>query len=311
MNDASGKLVLATRGSALALWQAETTARALRAGRSDLTVEILTVKSGGDRDQTTELSRFGRTGIFTAEVDAALFERRAQVGVHSLKDVPTALPDGLVLGGVLMRGPAEDVLVSRDGARLQDLPQGARVATGSVRRAAMVRRLRPDVVIVAIRGNVDTRLAKLDRGEADAIVLAHAGLVRLGLGARITQVLTREESVPAPSQGIVGLVCRIDDESARRHLDRICDRESAAEALAERALLHGLHGGCNAPLGAHARARDNAIALTARVLSLDGRECIEDSIQGSIDDAAALGRALAERLAAAGARRLIDAARAG
>ncbi len=303
-------LVLATRGSALALWQAETTARVLRAGRSDLHVEILTVKSGGDRDQTTELSRFGTTGIFTAEVDAALFERRAAIGVHSLKDVPTALPEGLVLGGVLMRGSAEDALVSRTGASLADLPRGARVATGSVRRAAMLRRLRPDLAIVAIRGNVDTRLAKLDAGDADAIVLARAGLERLGLAARITQILSREECVPAPSQGIVGLICRADDENARRHLDRVCDRETAAEALAERALLHALHGGCNAPLGAFARARDNAISLTARVLSLDGRESVEDSIQGSIDDAEALGRALAERMAAAGAKRLVDAARA-
>jgi len=304
-------IVLATRGSALALWQANATASALRAGCSDLAVEILTVKSGGDRDQTTELARFGRTGIFTAEVDEALFERRAHVGVHSLKDVPTALPDGLVLGGVLMRGYPEDALVSRSRVQLADLPRGARVATGSVRRAAMLRRLRPDLAIVAIRGNVDTRLAKLDSGEADAIVLARAGLERLGLGSRITQVLSREECVPAPGQGIVGLICRADDDASRRHLDRICDRESAAEALAERALLNGLHGGCNAPLGAHARARDNAISLTARVLSLDGRECIEDRIQGSIDEAEALGRALAERMAAAGAKRLIDAAREG
>jgi hydroxymethylbilane synthase len=189
------------------------------------------------------------------------------------------------------------------------LPRGARIATGSVRRAAMLRRLRPDIEIVAIRGNVDTRLAKLDQGDADAIVLARAGLERLGLAQRITQVLTRDESVPAPSQGIVGLICRADDDAARRHLDRICDRETAAEALAERALLHALHGGCNAPLGALARARENSIALTARVLSLDGRECIEESIHGSIDDAEALGRALAERMADAGAKRLVEAAR--
>ncbi len=306
----SEKLILATRGSALALWQAEATSRALRAGRSDLEIDVLIVKSSGDRDQTTDLSRFGSTGIFTAEVDATLFEKRAHVGVHSLKDVPTSLPDGLVLGGVLMRGPIEDVLVAREGKRLADLPRGARVATGSVRRAAMLRRLRPDLEIVAIRGNIDTRLAKLDRGEADAIVLAHAGLERLGLAARITQVFTRDESVPAPGQGIVGLIRRVDDDASRRHLDRICDRETAAEALAERALLHALHGGCNAPLGAVARARDNALSLTACVLSLDGTECVEDSIHGSIDDAEALGRALAERMAAAGAKRLVDAARA-
>jgi len=304
-------IVLATRGSALALWQAEATSRALRAGNSDLVVHILTVKSGGDRDQTTELARFGRTGIFTAEVDAALLERRAHAGVHSLKDVPTSFPDGLVLASVLARGSPEDVLVSRNDTKLANLRRGARVATGSVRRAAMLRRLRSDLAIVEIRGNVDTRLAKLDAGDADAIVLARAGLERLGLAARITQILTREESVPAPGQGIVGIVCRADDVATRAHLDRICDREAAAEALAERALLHALHGGCNAPLGAHARARDDVITLVARVLSEDGRECIDDSIHGSIDDAEALGRALAERMAAAGAKRLIDAAREG
>lgn len=303
------RIVLATRGSALALWQANATSAALRGGRSDLAVEILTVKSGGDRDQKTELARFGRTGIFTAEVDDALLERRAHVGVHSLKDVPTTFPDGLVLAGVLARGSPEDVLISRNGVKFADLPAGARVATGSVRRAAMLRRLRPDIAIVEIRGNVDTRLAKLDAGDADAIVLARAGLERLGLAARITQVLTRGEMVPAPGQGIVGLVCRADDDATRAHLDRICDREAAAEALAERALLHALHGGCNAPLGAHARARDDVITLVARVLSHDGRECIDDAVHGSIDDAEALGRALAERMAAVGAKRLIDDAR--
>ena len=303
------RLILATRGSALALWQAEATARALRMGRSEVEVELMVVKSGGDRDQVTDLARFGRTGIFTAEVDEALLTGRAHVGVHSLKDVPTTLPEGLVLAGVLPRGPSEDVLVSRGGVRLADLPSGARVATGSVRRAAMLRRARPDLAIVSIRGNVDTRLAKLDAGEAEAIVLARAGLERLGLGGRITQVLAHTESLPAPSQGIVGLVCRRDDDAARAALDRITDRETAAEALAERALLHALHGGCNAPLGAHARARENVLRLAARVLSCDGREMVEDHVVGPIDEAESLGRALAERLAAAGARRLIDAAR--
>lgn len=304
------KLVLATRGSALALWQAEAASHALRTASPDLSVEILTVKSGGDADQSTELARFGRTGIFTAEVDDALLSGRAQIGVHSLKDVPTTLPDGLVLGGVLLRGPAEDVLVSRDGLALERLPIGARVATGSVRRAAMLRRLRPDLEIVAIRGNVDTRLVKLARGEADALVLARAGLERLGLGSRITQVFTQEQCLPAPSQGIVGLVCRADDAAARRHLERARDREAMAEALAERALLHALHGGCNAPIGAHARAHGNALTLHARVVSLDGRECLDDHIQGSIDDAEALGLALAELLEARGAKRIVDAARA-
>jgi len=304
------KIVLATRGSALALWQAEATSHVLRAGSADTSVEILTVKSGGDTDQTTDLARFGRTGIFTAEVDDALLSGRAQIGVHSLKDVPTTLPDGLVLGGVLPRGPAEDVLVSREGLSLDALPMGARVATGSVRRAAMLRRLRPDLEFVAIRGNVDTRLVKLARGEADALVLAHAGLERLGLASRITQIFSKEQCVPAPSQGIVALVCRADDAAVRRLLERVRDRDAMAEALAERALLHALHGGCNAPIGAHARAHEKTLTLHARVVSLDGRECLDDHIEGSVDDAEALGLALAQLLAARGAKRIVDAARA-
>jgi hydroxymethylbilane synthase len=282
----------------------------LRSQVPGATVEILTVKSGGDADQTTDLARFGRTGIFTAEVDDALLSGRARIGVHSLKDVPTTLPDGLILGGVLPRGPAEDAIVSRTGQPLEALPLGARVATGSVRRSAMLRRLRSDLEFVAIRGNVDTRLVKLVRGEADALVLACAGLERLGLAARITQVLTQEQSVPAPGQGIVALVCRGDDGEVRQVLERARDRAAMAEALAERALLHALHGGCNAPIGAHARAGATSMTLHARVVSLDGRECLDDRIEGPLEDAAALGSALAERLAARGAKRIVEAARA-
>jgi hydroxymethylbilane synthase len=300
---------IATRGSKLALWQATRTRELLLAARPDQPVELLAVESSGDTDQKSALARFGRTGIFTAEVDSALLSGRARCGVHSLKDMTTSLSEGLVLAGTLARGPVEDVLVSRMGQRLAELPAGARVATGSVRRAAMLRRLRPELEIVGIRGNVDTRLAKLARGEADALLMARAGLVRLGFEQHITEVLALEQFLPAVGQGIVGLTCRADDAEARARLAGITDEQSLCEALAERALLAELHGGCNAPVGARARAVENGLALRACVLSLDGRESLEESIAGTAGEAEALGRELARRLCARGARRLIDNAR--
>lgn len=305
------KLVLATRGSALALWQAHTTRDLLLAADPGREVELLVVQSSGDKDQHSDLGSFGRVGVFTAEVDAAVREGRAHAGVHSLKDMTTSLEAGLALAGVLARGPVEDVLVGRGGAKLADLSAGARIATGSVRRIAMLKRMRPDLVPVAIRGNVDTRLAKLEAGAADALVMARAGLVRLGFERVITEVFDPARCVPAAGQGIVGLTSRADDLATRRALHAIGDPEAWAEALAERALLAALHGGCNAPVGAHARAQDGAIALHGLVLSLDGREAIEDRISGPVDQAPELGQLLAERLASRGARALVEAARQG
>jgi hydroxymethylbilane synthase len=303
-------LVLATRGSALALWQANEAKRLLLAVHRGSSVELLTVQSTGDKDAKTELSRFDLTGIFTAEVDHAVLAGTAHAGVHSLKDVPTLLPDGLVLASVLARGAPEDVLVSRERKKLLDLPRGARVATGSIRRIAMVKHLRPDLEIVAIRGNVDTRLSKLERGDADALVMAKAGLERLGLGRVITEVLDASVFLPAVGQGIVGLICRGDDAVTVNALRMIGNAATFAEAQAERALLHALHGGCNAPIGCRARAVEETLRIHARVYSADGREVVEDRLSGETGDAVFLGEDLARHLAERGAKRLIDAARA-
>ena len=305
------RLVLATRGSPLALWQAQEAERLLRSARPDADVRISTVASTGDRDDRTDLSSFGRTGLFTAEIDRAVLQGEADAGVHSLKDMTTTLEDGLELAGTLARGFAEDALVARDGSGLAALRAGARVATGSARRAAMLRRARPDVEVVAIRGNVDTRLSKLERGDVDAVVLARAGLERLGLGGRITEVLGPPGFLPAVGQGIVGLTCRKSDAGVARALAAITDREAWAEAHAERALLKGLRGGCNAPVGSRARAVENGISLRAVVLSADGSRAVEGERSGPIEDAESIGRALAEDLVARGAAALIDAARAG
>lgn len=309
--NSTNPFVLATRGSKLALWQAEETRSALLAAQPAAPVELRVIESSGDKDQKSELGRFGRTGIFTAEVDNAVLGGAAHCGVHSLKDMTTTLPAGLMLASALARGPVEDVLVTVDGRRLADLPPGARVATGSVRRVAMLKRARPDLVVVPIRGNVDTRLAKLARGEADALLMAHAGLARLGLAGHVSEVLPLTSFLPAVGQGIVGLVCRSDDAAAQQRLAGIGDEEAYAEALAERALLAALHGGCNAPVGARARVVESALSLQACVLSLDGRTVIEDRIHGLAADAVLLGRQLSERLIAKGARELIAQARAG
>ncbi|QDU70052.1 hydroxymethylbilane synthase [Engelhardtia mirabilis] len=301
---------LATRASQLALWQAEATSAALKAAWSDIRPELLRITSKGDADQTSDLARFGRIGIFTVEVDRALLEGRAHASVHSLKDMTTTLHEGTMLSGVLGRGPVEDVLVSRGGERLAELPAGARVATGSLRRAAMVRAQRPELEIVQIRGNVETRLRKLAEGEAEALVMARAGLERLGLGEQITEVLDTRRFLPAVGQGIVGIVCRQGDWTHHERVQAIRDLEAWDEALAERALLRTLRGGCNVPVGAHARVVEGVIALEARVLSVDGTEVVEASASAPRGDAEALGELLGRQLLEAGAARLIDDARA-
>jgi len=303
----AASLRLATRGSPLALWQAETAARVLRAAFADLEVTLVTVRSGGDADTHTPLAAFGRTGIFTAEVDRTLLQGDADAAVHSLKDMTTTLEAGIVLAAVLPRGPVEDALA---GAALADLSAGARVATGSARRRAMLLRARPDLACVAIRGNVGTRLAKLDAGEAEALLVARAGLVRLGLEQRIAEVLDTERFLPAVGQGAIGLTCRADDGETLERLRAVCDSATRAAVEAERAFLAVLRGGCNVPVGAHARVEpDGGLHLTAQVLARDGSRTLAGERRAAPDEAAAAGRALAEELLGRGAAELLAEAR--
>jgi hydroxymethylbilane synthase len=302
-------LVLSTRKSRLALWQADAARAALTQAHPGLEVELLPVSSSGDQDLSTALSRFGRIGIFTVEVDAALLDGRAQVGVHSLKDLTTRLEQGLVLGGVLPRGPVDDALVARDGLTLEELPARARVATSSQRRKAQLLAARPDLQVVEIRGNVESRLAKLDAGEADALLMARAGLERLDLDARITEVLDHERFLPAVSQGIVGLTCRADDAATQELLSRLPDDGTLARARAERRFLSTLEAGCTAPLAAHATVDGDSLHLKARVLSLDGTRSLSGARAGSTAEPEALGEALAKDLLAQGAAKLVAEAR--
>jgi len=304
-------LKLATRGSALALWQAERTRDLLQARHTGLEVELVIVQSSGDQDRATELASFGRTGIFTVEVDRAVVEGRADVGVHSLKDLTTTPDEGVTLAATMERGSVEDAILIRAGHRLDDLPQGARVATGSRRRQALLLRQRPDLEVVGIRGNVGTRIEKLDSGAADALLLACAGLERLGLGERITQALPRDSFVPAVGQGIVGWTVREDDDQSNELVQSIGDASSWVAATAERALLRRLEGGCHAAIGGHARVReDRQLELHAIVLSGDGSRVLERRGTGDPSTAEQLGLALANELLDAGAAELVAETRA-
>lgn len=302
-------LRLATRSSKLALWQAERTQAALEAAHPGLAAELVPVQSSGDVDTTTALARFGRIGIFTVEVDRAILDGRADIGVHSLKDMTTTLQDGVVLAAVLPRGPVEDTLISPSGQTLAQLAEGARVATGSLRRRAMLLAARPDLEIVDIRGNVGTRLDKLDAGAADALIMARAGLERLGLGERITEVLDTDRFLPATGQGIVGLTCREGDDATLDRLAALDDKGAWPMAIAERAFLRSVQGGCNAPVGAHAEHLAGKLRLRARVLAMDGTDAVSAVRTGTAADAESIGMDLASELLDLGAARLIDEAR--
>ncbi len=296
---------LATRGSQLALWQAHTTQAIL--GEEH---ELVIVKSSGDLDRETELARFGSIGIFTAEVDRAVLDGRATLGVHSMKDMTTTLQDGVVLAGCLPRGLVEDALISRDGMLLGALAPGSRVGTGSLRRGSLLRATRSDLEVVPQRGNVNTRLAQVLDGDLDACLLARAGLERLGLAGHISEVLSVERFLPAVGQGIVGITCREEDSEARAVVeDKLRDPETWAAALAERAFLRGTNGGCNAPIAGHATLEAGELHLRGRVLSVDGARRLEGEVRGPLDRAEELGATLAEDLLSKGAGALVEEAR--
>lgn len=300
-------LRIATRASALALWQAEFVAQLLREVSIGRTIELVHVSTHGDRDQKEALHEMGGVGVFTREVQKAVLDNEADLAVHSLKDLPTKSADGLVLAGVPDRASVFDALILPLGQSAERgwdaLPKGAKVGTGSLRRQAQVRHLRPDLVLMEVRGNVPTRIEKLDRGEYDAIILAQAGLDRLELGDRISLRLGPPEMYPAVGQGALGIECREDDAETIRLLAEISDPIAFASIQAERALLAELEAGCHAPLGALSTAypEDRRLRLEAVVLPPDGTKRLEASQTGSLDDPVTLGQELAAELRAMGA----------
>jgi hydroxymethylbilane synthase len=308
---APAPLRIATRKSQLALWQAEHVATLLRAAHPGLEIELVPIVTQGDRIQDRSLAAIGGKGLFIKELEVALEEKRADIAVHSMKDLPGDLPAGLAIAAVLERADARDALVAAAAARFEDLPRGARVGTSSLRRQAQLLAVRPDVKIQALRGNVDTRLRRLDAGEMDAIVLACAGLIRLGLESRISARLDPKICLPAIAQGVIGLECRGADSRTLR-LVAVLNHEATRIAMdAERAFAHLLGGSCQSPIAAHAELEGKRLTLTGLVAEPDGSRLLRDMQVGSIDAPAALGELLAGRMLAAGAGPLLGRLRAG
>jgi hydroxymethylbilane synthase len=304
-------LRIATRKSQLALWQAEHVATLLRRAHAGLEVSLVPMVTQGDRIQDRSLAAVGGKGLFIKELEIALEEQRADIAVHSMKDLPGDLPAGLVIAAVLERADARDALLTRSAAGLDDLPRGARLGTSSLRRQAQLLSARPDLVIETLRGNVDTRLRKLDAGDMDAIVLACAGLIRLGLDSRITARLDPAISLPAVAQGIIGIECRSADLRTVGLVSVLNHADTRIAMDAERAFAHRLGGSCQSPIAAHARLEGERLVLDGLVAEPDGSRLLRDTLVGNIAAPAALGHELAERILAAGAAPLLERLRAG
>ncbi len=297
---ARSSLVVGTRGSPLALWQAEWVQQKLREIAPQLSVELQRIKTSGDKILDVPLAKVGGKGLFVKEIEEALLRGEIDLAVHSMKDVPTALPDGLGILCVPARENPQDVLVSRQGQTLEQLPTGARIGTSSLRRQAQLLRRRPDFHISMLRGNLDTRLRKVREGEFDAIVLAAAGLRRMGWVDQVTEYLTPEVSLPAIGQGALAIEGRTSDSFVRDLLQPLDDPPTRTAVTAERALLDRLEGGCQVPIGAHATITGDRLALDALIASVDGRRVVRDRIEGPVSDARDLGLHLAERLLSQG-----------
>jgi hydroxymethylbilane synthase len=297
-------LRLGTRGSTLALWQANHVKKALEA-TGEHQAEIIIIKTSGDQEQEKPVSEIGAKGVFIKELEDALLDKRVDLAVHSMKDVPTQIPEGLSIAAILKRDEVRDCLVSKYGHKLAKLPRSARVGTSSVRRRAQLLRNRPDLHVCELRGNIDTRLRKLDEREFHAIVLAKAGLDRLGLGWRSTEVLTTDVMLPAVGQGALGIEARTDDEDAKNAVVSLADPETRACVTAERALLAELEGGCQVPLGAWAYIEAGLLSLEACVISPDGSDYIRLCRFGGMQAAETIGHKLGAEMRAAGADKIL------
>lgn len=298
-------LRIGTRGSLLARWQAEFVRKQLFAG-AGIEAEIIVIKTSGDKLQTSSLSQIGGQGIFVKELEEALLEETIDLAVHSVKDVPTDTPSRLMFPAVCRREDVRDCLVAANGATLATLRQGARVGTGSLRRQAQLRRLRPDLDVRDLRGNVDTRLRKVESGEYEAVMLAKAGLDRLGLSNRITETMDPEVFLPAVGQGAIAVECRLRDTEASELLAGLDDAETRMAIIAERSLLSALQGGCQVPLGAWARIERGELVLEACVCSVDGLQYVKQRATAPPEKAAELGGQMANLLMQSGAQSILE-----
>lgn len=303
-------LCIGSRGSKLALQQAEWVKTRLEGRYKDLDVGLKKIKTTGDMILDVPLAQVGGKGLFVKEIEEALLRQEIDLAVHSMKDVPTFLPSGLHLGAITNREDPRDVFISRDGRPLKDLRQGARIGTSSLRRQAQLLNFRPDLQIVQLRGNLDTRLRKVAQSSSDegldGIILAAAGLKRMGWLDRVTEYLLFEMSLPAVGQGALGIECRMGDATTNQKLKFLNHPETRCCVLAERAFLGRLEGGCQVPIAAHGRIENNYLHLDGLVASVDGRRLIRDSVQGPQEEAERLGAHLAEQLVSQGAEAILQ-----
>lgn len=299
-------LRIATRKSPLALWQTHHVSQELKKIHSNLKIELISLTTKGDKILDTPLAKIGGKGLFVKELENALFDKRADIAVHSVKDLPVEFPAGLILPVIMNRANPYDAFVSNKYSNLAALPEGAIVGTASLRRQSQLLNHRSDLNIRTLRGNVGTRLSKLDQGEFDAIILAAVGLQRLNLEDRISEIFTENIMLPAIGQGAIGIECREDDSNTIELIKVLNDPLTASRIMAERALNKRLNGGCQVPIGGFAQIEANRLNLQGFVGDLEGKQMLRDSIEGSIDSAEYLGDTLGKKLLAQGADKLLQ-----
>ncbi len=300
------ELKIGTRGSQLALFQANWVKDQLVQTHSDLKVTLIKIKTTGDKIQDAPLAKIGGKGLFVKEIEEALIQKRIDLAVHSIKDVPTEFPQGLHLSVITEREDPRDVFISRDGKTLKELPKNAKIGTSSLRRQAQLLHFRSDFELIPLRGNLDTRLKKLKMMNLDAIVLALAGVKRLGLEERITEIIPTDISLPAIGQGALGIETRLNDKKVEERIRFLNDKDSWIAVSAERAFLKRLEGGCQVPIAAFARASGPVLQIDGLVGTIDGKRLIKHHLEGPIEKAESLGIELAEILLGRGAKEILD-----
>ena len=297
---------IGTRGSKLALTQANLVADSLKKTDQENTVEICVIKTSGDIMQDVSLTKIGGKGVFVKEIEDALLSGTVDLAVHSMKDVPTEIPAGLAFAAIMKREDARDILVSKNNRKIEFMPRGARIGTGSMRRAAQLLAILPDLAIVSLRGNLETRLKKIETENLQGVILAAAGMKRLGFTEKISQYLPIETMLPAVGQGALGLEIRESDDDLRAVLSKLNHAPTAAEITAERSFLRHLGGGCLMPIAAFGKLEGDMLTLEGLVASPDGKSLIRDKVRGSIVEAAELGKILAEIILEKGGKRLLN-----
>lgn len=300
------KIKIGTRGSQLALWQANHIKSILEEKYPDYSFELVKIKTQGDKILDVALSKVGGKGLFVKELEDALLDGKVDFAVHSMKDVPVILPDGLHLTAITKREDPRDCFISKNYNNLSDLPKGAKVGTSSLRRQCQILNLRSDLKVEVLRGNVETRIRKMTEGIFDAVILAYAGVKRLNLIEYVKDVISEDFSLPAIGQGALGIECRVNDDEVNNLLSILNDEDSSVCVRAERAFLRVLEGGCQVPIGAYGKIIDNKLVLKGLVGTLDGKTIIKETVSGEKTDAEALGEALAETILNRGGRKILE-----